>query len=83
MCVCVCVCTYVDGEQAGHAVQVVGFEGHGQHFGDDFALGPIHAKFLHQFLQVLCGSFTNSVHCVQNQGEHALCQQGNNKGKEI
>jgi hypothetical protein len=39
--------TYIDAEQAGHAMQIVGVPGHCQHLGYHCVLGPFRSKLLH------------------------------------
>lgn len=40
--------TYIDAEQSGHPVEVIGVIGHAQHFGHNGVLSPFSPKLLHQ-----------------------------------
>lgn len=53
--------TYIDAEERGHAVQVVGVVGHGQHLGDDGGMGPVLAKLLHKLLEVAGSCLSDGV----------------------
>lgn len=52
---------HIDAEKSGHPVEVIGVIGHAQNFGHDGVLSPLSSKLLHQFGQIVGGSFTNGI----------------------
>lgn len=56
--------TYRDSETGSHAVQVVGVTSHSDDLGHNGLVGPLHSKYICQFLQVLCAGLTDAENSI-------------------
>jgi len=59
-----------DGEEGGHAVEVVGMREESQHFGDDVSESPLHSKHFRQLFEVVGGCFSDGEDGI-SQPSHA------------
>lgn len=62
--------TYVDAEERGHTMQVVGVVGHSQHFRNNSVLSPLGTKLLHQLRQVAGGCLSDGIYCLTHTNTH-------------